>query len=205
MPATIDVRKLACPGPVIELRKLLDSGARQAVLHVADELARSNVTRFATSRGAQVDTQPHQGGFLVTGDVPTGTEATKPTATGDPAADRAHPSSPGPVVVQLSSAGMGSGEDELGALLQRGFIKTLAKVQPLPSMVLCYNGGVSLCCQGSASLDDLRALEAAGVTIVACGTCLNFFGLADQLAVGRVTDMLEIVSSLSHAGRVIRP
>ncbi len=204
MPDTLDVRSLACPGPVIELRKLLDAGVSTATLCVADELARSNVTRFAVSRGAQVSTEPSQGGFLVTVRVTEAKDADALTHA-DPAPLTPATSSAGPLVVQLDSATMGSGDDELGALLLRGFIKTLSKVQPPPDTVICYNGAVNLCCRGSVVLEDLRALDAAGVSIIACGTCLNFYGLAGQLAVGRVTDMLEIVSTLSATARVIRP
>jgi selenium metabolism protein YedF len=100
---------------------------------------------------------------------------------------------------------MGAGDDDLGALLLRGFVKTLAAVEPRPDVIVCYNGGVALCCEGSPVLDDLRALQAAGVLVLACGTCLNFYGLADRLLVGRVTDMLEIVDTLGRAGHLIRP
>ena len=68
-----------------------------------------------------------------------------------------------------------------------------------------FNSGVKLCCEGSPLLDDLRALEAAGVEVIACGTCLNFFELVDRLAVGRVTDMLEIAGRLAGAGSIVRP
>jgi selenium metabolism protein YedF len=100
---------------------------------------------------------------------------------------------------------MGSGDDELGALLLRAFLKTLGNVEPKPDIIVCYNGAAALCCEDSPVLEDLRALQAAGVTILACGTCLNFFGLASRLAVGRVTDMLEIVTTLTRASHVIRP
>ena len=71
--------------------------------------------------------------------------------------------------------------------------------------MIFYNAGVKLCCEGSLLLDDIRALEALGIEIIACGTCLNYFELGDQLAVGRVTDMLEIAGRLAAAGRVVRP
>ncbi len=100
---------------------------------------------------------------------------------------------------------MGSGDDELGALLLRSFLKTQAQLHERPDRIVFYNGGVKLCCEGSPLLDDLRQLETSGIEIIACGTCLNFFGLADRLAVGRVTDMLEIASTLAAAGRTVRP
>lgn len=205
----LDVRTLPCPGPVMELRKLLDTGARDATLHVADDLARSNVTRFATSRGARVrsDASP-DGGFLVHVAVPGEVDASRPPPSGDPAPACDVPSpapSTGPRVVQLTSRTMGIGDDDLGALLLRGFVKTLANVEPRPDVIVCYNGAVALCCEGSPLVDDLRALQATGVGILACGTCLNFFGLAGRLAVGRVTDMLEIVTTLARAGHVVKP
>ena len=68
-----------------------------------------------------------------------------------------------------------------------------------------YNGGARLTVKGSASLEDLKSLEAQGVEILTCGTCLNFYGLADQLAVGGVTNMYSIVETLANAGKVIKP
>jgi selenium metabolism protein YedF len=100
---------------------------------------------------------------------------------------------------------MGTGDDELGTLLLRSFIKTQAQLEPGPDAILFYNAGVRLCCAGSLLIDDLKSLEASGIEIIACGTCLNFFELADRLEVGRVTDMLEIASRLAAAGRVVRP
>ena len=98
-----------------------------------------------------------------------------------------------------------AGDDDLGALLMRSFLKTQAQLEHPPEAIIFYNDGVKLCCEGSLLLDDLRSLEAAGIEIIACGTCLNFFELADKLRVGRVTDMLEIASRLADAGRIVRP
>ncbi|MEJ2189245.1 MAG: sulfurtransferase-like selenium metabolism protein YedF [Acidobacteriota bacterium] len=108
-------------------------------------------------------------------------------------------------MVQVTARTMGAGDDDLGALLMRSFLKTQAQLEHPPEAIIFYNDGVKLCCEGSLLLDDLRSLEAAGIEIIACGTCLNFFELADKLRVGRVTDMLEIASRLADAGRIVRP
>jgi selenium metabolism protein YedF len=100
---------------------------------------------------------------------------------------------------------MGQGDPALGALLLRGFLKTLRSVGPRPDVMVFYNGGVRLCCEGSTSLEDLAALAEAGVVIIACGTCLNYYGLAERMVVGRVTDMLEIATTLATAEHVLRP
>ena len=204
---TIDVRQLACPGPVLKLRDLLEAGEREITLHVSDELSRSNVTRFAASRGAEVEvTDGADGSFVVA--IRAGGEATEPRPGEAELLECEVPetaAAAGPRVVQIAAATMGSGNDELGALLLRSFLKTQAELEPRPDAILFYNDGVKLCCEGSNLLDDLRGLEAAGVEIIACGTCLNFFELADQLRVGRVTDMLEIAGRLAEAGSIVRP
>ncbi len=199
-----DVRDLACPGPVLKLRKLLEEGEREIQFWVADDLCRSNVTRFAASRNIKTAVGPNDDGtFLVTFQVGEGAVSAGPgeedlLAGGLPAAA-------GPTVVQITASTMGSGDDELGALLMRSFVKTQADLEIKPESMVFYNAGVKLCCEGSLLLDDIRALESSGIEIIACGTCLNYFELGDQLAVGRVTDMLEIAGRLAAAGRVVRP
>ena len=203
---TIDIRDLACPGPVLKLRDLLDGGEREIAMHVADELCRSNVTRFAASRGAEVEVEdPGDGSFVVT--ITAGDDPTRARA-GEEALLVSEVPAIGPVgprVVQVTAGTMGSGDDELGALLLRSFLKTQAQLDRKPEAILFYNDAVKLCCEGSLLLEDLRALESAGIEIIACGTCLNFFELDDQLRVGRVTDMLEIASRLADAGSIVRP
>jgi len=202
---TIDVRDLACPGPVLTLRDLFNAGEREITMHVADELCRSNVTRFAASRNAEAEVEdPGDGTFVVR--ITAGEDS-----TGSRAGEEAFLVSEvpvikaGPRVVQITAGTMGSGDDELGALLLRSFLKTQAELERKPDAILFYNDGVKLCCEGSYLLDDLRGLEATGVEIIACGTCLNFFELDDQLRVGRVTDMLEIAGRLADAGSIVRP
>ena len=108
-------------------------------------------------------------------------------------------------VVAVSSACMGTGSDELGAALMKSFLFALTQQDTLPKSILFYNGGAKLTTEGSASLEDLKSLEAQGVEILTCGTCLNFFGLSDKLQVGGVTNMYDIVEKMSSAGRVVRP
>lgn len=199
-----DVRNLACPGPVLKLRGLLEEGEREIRFWVADDLCRSNVTRFAASReiATEVDAR-EDGSFVVTFHAG---ESAGAALTGEEALLACDlPTAAGPTVVQITATTMGSGDDELGALLMRSFVKTQADLDGKPDTIVFYNAGVKLCCEGSLLLDDIRALAASGVEVIACGTCLNFFELADKLAVGRVTDMLEIASRLAGAGRVIRP
>jgi selenium metabolism protein YedF len=98
---------------------------------------------------------------------------------------------------------MGRGPAELGQILVRGFFHTLGEVEPLPQTAIFFNAGVKLACQGSPVLDDLRALEAGGLEILVCGTCLGYFELTDQLAAGQVSNMYDIAETMLRAGKVV--
>lgn len=109
------------------------------------------------------------------------------------------------LIVVLSSDQMGSGDEVLGKLLMKGFVYALSHQEQLPEKVLMYNSGAFLSCEGSDSLEDLRELEAQGVEILTCGTCLNHYHLEDKLQVGGVTNMYDITESLLQAKQIIRP
>ena len=87
----------------------------------------------------------------------------------------------------------------------KGFLFAIGQLPELPKAILFYNGGAHLTCRGSDSLEDLKSLEAQGVEILTCGTCLNHYGLTEELAVGGVTNMYSIVEKLAGAGKVVKP
>ena len=95
--------------------------------------------------------------------------------------------------------------DELGKVLIKGFIFAVTQLDTLPKKMLFYNGGATLTAEGSDSLEDLKSLEAQGVEILTCGTCLDYYHLKEKLAVGSVTNMYAIVEAMAEAGRIIRP
>lgn len=109
------------------------------------------------------------------------------------------------MVVVLASEEMGQGDEVLGRLLMKGFVYALTQQDRLPETVLLFNGGAKLSCEGSDSLEDLRELEAQGVEILTCGTCLNHYGIAKKLSVGNVTNMYEIVEKMTGAKKIVRP
>lgn len=100
---------------------------------------------------------------------------------------------------------MGTGNDELGKVLIKGFIFAVTQLDKLPKTMLFYNGGATLTTEGSDSLEDLKSLEAQGVEIMTCGTCLDYYGLKDKLAVGSVTNMYSIVETQAKATKIINP
>ncbi|KIH76371.1 selenium metabolism protein YedF [Geoalkalibacter ferrihydriticus] len=192
---TLDCREQKCPHPVIETRKLiLASRGEPLEVLVGDETARENVTRMAQSQGYQVSGNPIEGGFAL--HLSRGEKATPTLPQQAPA---------GQTLVYISAETMGAGSDELGRVLLKNFFFTLAELETPPSSIFFVNAGVKLVCSDSEVRETLEKLACAGTDIAACGLCLEYFHIKDQIAVGRVTNMLDIVTSLSEAGRVIRP
>ncbi len=197
---TVDARGQACPQPVIQTRKAM-AEATQVVTLVDSETSLLNVSRMAQKAGWQVEVAEEAGGFrlqltqqAVAGPL-TGAAAT-------PTVGQAAPL-PGPLVLVVSEDVMGRGNAELGQILVRGFFHTLGEVEPLPRTIIFFNTGVRLACQGSPVLDDLRALEAGGLEILVCGTCLNYLECADALAVGQVSNMYDIAETMLRAAKVV--
>lgn len=98
---------------------------------------------------------------------------------------------------------MGRGDDDLGTILIRAFLRTLNEVEPLPATMIFINAGVKLTVDGSPVLEDLQALEQRGVNILACGTCLGHFELKEKAAIGEISNMYTIVETLLEAGKVV--
>ncbi|BCR04012.1 selenium metabolism protein YedF [Desulfuromonas versatilis] len=192
---TLDCRAHKCPHPVVETRKLLlaSPGTPLTVL-VGDETARENVSRLARSQGYQVEATPSEGGFtlqLSPGTAPASTVADAPAA--------------GKTVAFITADTLGDGNEELGRILMKNFIFTLAELDAPPDTLLFANAGVKLTTEGSEVLEALEKIACMGSDIASCGLCLEFYQLKDKLAAGRATNMLDIVETLQKAGRVIRP
>lgn len=200
----IDARGDACPIPVVKTLKALGAlaGPGEVETIVDNKIAVENLTRMAASKGcSSVNEQTGEKEWHV---VTTATEAVE-VAAGEPEAATCSVPAPKNVVVQISASTMGTGDDVLGAKLMKAFAFSLTQLDELPATILLYNGGAHLSCEGSPVLDDLRNLAAAGVEVLTCGTCLDFYGIADTLAVGEVTNMYVIASKLAGASVVVRP
>jgi selenium metabolism protein YedF len=196
----VDARGLGCPQPVILAKKALEREASVVVI-VDNEIARENVRRLGVSSGCDVQTEdPGDGTFRILltkrpGADPSRAEADL-TACG---------AAPGPFVVVLSSDRMGRGDDELGGILVRAFIHVIGEQERKPDAMVFYNGGVRLAVKDSPALEDLKALAAAGVEMLVCGTCANYFNLTDDVAVGTISNMYDIAGLMSRAGRLVQP
>lgn len=98
---------------------------------------------------------------------------------------------------------LGKGDEKLGTTLMKGFIYALTEQDVLPKSIIFYNKGIVLTTTNRDCIEDLKTLEKLGVEILSCGTCLNYYGLKDELKVGTVTNMYTIVEKLNNASSVI--
>lgn len=207
MPIIVDARGLACPHPVILAKKTIAENEEVTVL-VDNEIAVENIRRLAAKTACDFSVTEREGGIREIALVRTGAAGQAPSDVVTEAGLSCGVSpekETGAVVVVLSDNHMGRGDDALGDVLIRAFIHTLSQLKPLPSTIICYNAGVKLAVKDSTVLDDLQQLANAGVDIMVCGTCLNFFGLTEQIAAGRISNMYDILETMAGAARLVRP
>lgn len=191
---TLDCRGQQCPQPVVQVRKqMLAAPEAQLQVLVSDPAARDNVGRLAASRGYQVESMEVGGAYRL---------ELRPVA---PAAGQAAAPASGPTVILIASDQMGSGNPQLGEILMRNFLFTLAETDATPDLLLFVNAGAKLTVRGSDLIEPLQKLIDLGAEIATCGLCLDFLGHREDLAIGRVSNMLEIANALQGAGRIIRP
>ena len=229
----IDAKGKPCPQPVIlamrALGGLKDGDTLQ--VQVDNEAAVENLKRMAQKNGAAVQVKADGANWTVE-IVPADSVAGAGGGTGSADAAQAGQSAEeqtgqsalaqagqsaeeqarqicamparGPVVVAVGSAEMGNGDPRLGRILMKSFLYSLTQLEELPQTVLFFNGGVRMTTEGSESIEDLKALEAQGVEILSCGTCLDFYGLKDKLLVGGITNMYVIAQTMAGAGNVVK-
>ena len=201
MSKIVDARGDACPIPVIKTKAAIKEAAPKDVIEVLvdNEIAVQNVSKMAAQVGLAVTSEAKAANeYAIT--ITLGDTVPNMSAAGGDTCGIT-----GDTVVAITSNLMGNGNDELGAVLMKGFIYALTQLDQPPKTILFYNGGATLTTEGSESIADLKALEEAGVEILTCGTCLNYYNLSDKLVVGGVTNMYTIVEKLAAAGRIIRP
>lgn len=197
----------ACPIPVVKTKNAIkEIGSEGGVVEtlVDNEIAVQNLTKMANQKGYEVASEKiADNQFKVTMTIPAGAVADSAQAAEEevciPDTRKKN------TVVVVASDKMGSGDDDLGSLLIKGFVYAVSQQDELPGAMIFYNGGAKLTVEGAATLEDLKSLEAQGVKIMTCGTCLQHYGIKDQLAVGVVSNMYEIVETMNSATLIIRP
>lgn len=208
----LDLRGLICADRAEQIRAALAEPGLDSLRVVVDDQAKADhAQRTAAAVGWAAEIQPQSEGFHVllrpaataSGTFAAGTATVAPAVA--PASEPQREGHSLQFVVYLNSSELGVGDEQLGRILMRAFIKTLKELDPLPKCVFFVNSGVRLTTRGSELLGDLRELERRGVRLLSCGTCLDYYHLQEALEIGTVTNMYDIAAALVAADRVLKP
>lgn len=198
----LDCRGMTCPAPVLHVRDALEKGVAASIAVIVDsEAARQNVTRFLEHKNYQVTSEVQGDEFRVTGTRRDGSGASESVSSSPVVKDRSTATKK--ILVLITSAHMGHGDDGLGDMLQFNFLKTLKEMGPDLWRVAFVNSGVRFTVEGSEALPYLQELAGEGVQILACGACLAYFHILDKIHVGEVSNMFDIVTSMKLADSVV--
>lgn len=198
MSRIIDAKGKACPTPVIMAKDAISAGDDTFTILVDNATAVGNLQRLAGNQGYDASVTEAAGIYSLAfakSSAASCPDCMAPT----PAPQGGKPS----YTVFVGRDIIGSGDRELGSNLMRMFFYTLAQSDDLPRSILFMNAGVKLPAGDEQVIDHLKALMERGVEVLVCGTCLNFYGIADQLGVGTVSNMYDIVSQMQESGKVI--
>jgi selenium metabolism protein YedF len=183
----------------VEAKKALaQSGAKGVIVLVDNYIAVQNLEKMADKSG--YDFSCEQKGeteyavMLLAGD---GKPAKDPSPLPNPTA------ADGGTTFLFTGDQIGISGEEAGKKLMKTFVYSLSQIAAPPETVLLMNAGVKLACGGSEVLGDLKALAERGTDIRSCGQCLTYYNLTEKLAVGKITNMLDIVETLTASARAI--
>ncbi len=192
----IDCRGLACPEPVLRVKNALEQEPEKIIKIIVDnQTARENVMRFLRSKGLDPQLQEEQALYYITAVNRASENHSLNSETGLTAPVESLNQKDRPALF-ISTDQLGTGSSELGHLLMRNFIYTLTKQDNPPDALIFMNAGVKLSITGSPVLEELKELEGKDVTILVCGTCLDYYQLKEEHQVGQVSNMYDIVDLL---------
>ena len=194
---TLNCRGLACPQPVLRTKHFIDTNPQALEFTVAVDNAASaqNVIRFVESQGFSASLHQQGSDFEIKALKSEQSDKQAPLSEEPMASEKA--------LVLITKNTMGSGDDVLGEGLMFNFLNTLNEMGEALWRLVFLNGGVKLTIEGARTLPTIQQLEAQGVSVLVCGTCLDHFGLLEQKRAGETTNMLDIVTSFQLADKVI--
>lgn len=194
---TLNCRGLSCPLPVTEARDFIEKHPQldRFQILVDNPASAENVKKFLGSRGFGVIVESSGTDFTVNAERAGGPGCETVVQELIQAGQK--------VMILISKDKLGTGDDYLGGLLMINFLKTLKEMGSQLWRIVFLNSGVKLTIEGAESLPLIQELAGQGVSVLVCGTCLNHFGVLEQKRVGETTNMLDIVTSLQVADKVI--
>jgi selenium metabolism protein YedF len=201
----VNARGKACPEPVILTKACVDQGEKEIEVLLDNPVSASNVMRFLEGQGFSVQLRDDEGMLTIAARLREEAPKARDAAPEPQTRAQAQPSAPKgkeTFSVFITTGTLGRNDGELGEILMKSFLSTLAQGNA-PAVVALANEGVKLALYDSSSCDRLKSLEEKGVPVLVCGTCVSHFQIADQIGAGVVSNMFEIVESLNKADKVI--
>ncbi|KAF5060058.1 Sulfurtransferase TusA [anaerobic digester metagenome] len=204
MQTTIDAIGKACPMPVIMAKKEIETNHGNFVIIVDNPIAVENLKKLASKMAYRVMVNEDENHFLVSfnSDHPDTMIAQKESQELERMIDETGMKAPSWVFF-MGKETIGEGNKELGIRLAEMFFYTLTQAVDLPESILLMNAGVKLATLNNQVIGHLKALKEQGVMILVCGTCLDYYGLTEELAVGEISNMYDITEKLLAASKVV--
>ncbi len=197
----IDCKGLACPMPVIKTKKYFDlEDSKETLVIVDNEVAKNNILRLAKGINLNSSFIEEEGLYkiqLSRGEI-------KDVKVANVNVELDNISVPSAPTILVATNLLGNGDDRLGETLMKVYINTLAESEILPENLMFINGGVKLTCTGSDVLDSLNSMKEKGVNIISCGACLDFYNLKEELKVGEIGNMYQIIDLMNRSGNTIK-
>lgn len=185
---TINALGLKCPTPLIQTKRYLDTVKEGTVCTlVDDDMALPNLMDYAKSQGFDARYEERENHWAIY------TTKRLDSVAAQAGAD---------FVMVITGTGIGRGSGQLGALLMEELVQSISSMQPMPATLIFMNAGILLNVEGSGMEETLLELEAQGVEVITCGTCLDFYGMKDALLTGRIGNMYVILEKMAQAAKV---
>jgi selenium metabolism protein YedF len=201
----VDTKGQLCPAPLIATKKALKETAvgESFIVLTDNQISFNNMSRFLKDNNADFLVSETEGEWTL-----TITKTSRNTTTAK--AEEYCTSSishfqKGDFIVVVTSDKMGEGDDDLGHLLMKNFIKALKDLNKLPQKMVFYNNGVKLAAKGSPVIEYLKDLEKMGVELLLCATCVNHYSLESSVVAGTLSNMYTIAEVMASAGNILRP
>lgn len=202
MAIIVDTRGKLCPLPLILFRKAINEHPEETEFQIFTDnrISCSNLIDFIHQHAYEyteekVDVDSSILRVKVTREVRAGEE----TKSGSARLER------GIRVLQLRSDHMGVGDDKLGEILILAYLNAMKELDEKPTHILCYNSGVKLATKNHEASKSLIELAGCGIEVIVCGTCTNFYGITDDIVVGKIGNMFTIAETLQNADHIVTP
>lgn len=192
---TIDARGRSCPQPVIMTKQAIDEGVAEIEILVDNQVASGNVKRLLEKKG--YSTKVNEQGDQIT------VKGNRVDSFSEQSENKPRNAAIDSTTILITRDIIGGNDQELGEVLVKAFLGTLAQMPSIPKYISLMNEGIKLALQGTSSCDYLKELEENGSQILVCGTCTNHFGVTEKIGVGIISNMFDITESILNVTKVI--